>query len=192
MKSGFSASQLSPAAESAVVALAVAGNPQAFGEIVKRFQNRVRNFMRRLCNQSDLADDLAQQAFLNAWKSIRKLRSPNAFYGWLKKIMVSVWLEEARRNKLEFVEGNASDLQGAYNHTPGERIDLDGALAQLPPAMRLCVVLAYNDGLSHQEIADVTGTPLGTVKSNISRGAARLRILLSDYGKANRGFSNAG
>jgi RNA polymerase sigma-70 factor (ECF subfamily) len=49
--------------------------------------------------------------------------------------------------------------------------------------MRLCVVLAYNDGLSHQEISDTTNIPLGTVKANISRGAAKLRELLSDYWK---------
>ena len=66
----------------------------------------------------------------------------------------------------------------------GERIDLDKALAQLPLPMRLCIVLAYNDGLSHQEIADVTGIPLGTVKSNISRGAEKMRALLSDYRKS--------
>ena len=50
--------------------------------------------MRRLCHHPDLADDLAQQVFLKAWKSIRQLRSPAAFYAWLKKIMISVWLQE--------------------------------------------------------------------------------------------------
>jgi RNA polymerase sigma-70 factor (ECF subfamily) len=185
LKNDFSASQLNQAAESAVVTLAISGNTQAFAEIVKRYQNRVRNFMRRLCNRSELADDLAQQAFLKTWKSIHQLKSPGAFYGWLKKIMISVWIEDVRRNKLEFVERDASDLPGAYRDTSGERLDLDAALARLSPAMRLCVVLAYNDGLSHKEIADITNTPIGTVKSNISRGAAQLRILLSDYHEGN-------
>lgn len=191
MKNDIPASQLSQASESAVVTLAISGDPKAFTEMVGRCQNRVRNFLRRLCNQSDLADDLAQQTFLKAWKSIHQLRSPGAFYSWLKKIMISTWLEDIRRNKLELVERNASDLPGIYGDTSGERIDLDTALARLPTAMRLCVVLAYNDGLSHQEIAEMTGTPLGTVKSNISRGSARLRTLLADYGEANRGLSNA-
>jgi len=58
--------------------------------------------------------------------------------------------------------------------------------------MRLCVVLAYNDGLSHQQIADATGMPLGTIKSNISRGSAKLRELLSDYRKSDQGYCDAG
>jgi len=174
---------LSQAAETVLIALACDGDTPAFGEIVKRYQNRVRNFMRRLCNNPDLADDLAQQAFLKAWKSIRQLRSPAAFYGWLKKIMVSVWLEDIRRKKLDYADGDESDQLEAYNSHAGTKIDLDAALVQLSPPMRICVVLAYNEGLSHQEISEVTGVPLGTVKSNILRGAAKLRILLSDYGK---------
>ena len=70
---------------------------------------------------------------------------------------------------------------GSYRDTTAERLDLDGALAQLPPEARLCVVLAYNDGLSHSEIAALTGLPLGTVKSHIARGAARLRQSLAAY-----------
>ena len=59
-----------------------------------------------------------------------------------------------------------------------ERLDLDAALAMLPPDARLCVVLAYSEGMSHTEISDSTGMPLGTVKSHVARGAARLRELL--------------
>jgi len=139
--------------------------------------------MLRLCNHPDLADDLAQQVFLKAWKSIHQLRSPGAFYGWLKTIMISVWLDDVRRNKLDFSNQDESERSETYNATPGERIDLDAALAQLPPPMRLCVVLAYNDGLSHSEISAVTKIPVGTVKSNIFRGTAKLRTLLFDYRK---------
>jgi RNA polymerase sigma-70 factor, ECF subfamily len=60
-------------------------------------------------------------------------------------------------------------------------VDLDAALALLPADVRLCVVLAYNEGLSHPEIATMTGVPLGTVKSHISRGAARLRESLAAH-----------
>jgi RNA polymerase sigma factor (sigma-70 family) len=179
----LSAFQLSQADDSMVIALACTKDSQAFAEIVRRHQNRVRNFMHRLCNRADLADDLAQQVFLKIWKSIHQLKAPCAFYGWLHKIMISIWLEDLRRNKLEFVEWDESLPLEAHNESPGARIDLDGALSRLPAPMRLCVVLAYSDGLSHQEISDTTNIPLGTVKANISRGAAKLRELLSDYKK---------
>jgi RNA polymerase sigma factor (sigma-70 family) len=184
VKEHLSAVQLSQTDESAVIALACSGDSQAFAEIVRRCQNWVRSFMGRLCNRPDLAEDLAQQVFLKVWKSIHQLRTPGAFYGWLRKIMVSIWLEEVRRNQLDAAEWNESISLKAQKEAPGERIDLDAALAQLSPPMRLCVVLAYNDGLSHQEISDVTSIPLGTVKANISRGAAKMRILLSDYRKS--------
>ena len=137
--------------------------------------------MHRLSHNPDLAEDLAQQVFLKVWKSIHQLKAPGAFYGWLNKIAVSIWLEDARRKKLDIVELDESMELAAHREAPGKRIDLDAALAQLPATMRLCVVLAYNDGLSHQEISDATSIPLGTVKANIFRGAAKLRALLSDY-----------
>jgi RNA polymerase sigma-70 factor, ECF subfamily len=181
----LSATQLSQTDEFVVIALACTKDPDAFAEIVRRCQNRVRNFLRRLCKNSDQADDLAQSVFLKAWKSIHQLRVPSAFYGWLNKIMVSAWLEDIRSNRLDMTELDESMLVHAHNAASGERVDIDDALAQLPPPMRLCVVLAYNEGWSHQEIADTTNIPLGTVKSNIARGAAKLRILLSEYRKTN-------
>jgi RNA polymerase sigma factor (sigma-70 family) len=148
VKEPLSAYQLSQADETVVIALACAGDDQAFAELVRRCQNRVRGFMHRLCNHPDHAEDLAQQVFLKAWKSMRQLRAPGAFHGWLNKIMVSIWLEEVRRRKLETSELDETLELEAPRSSPGERIDLDAALAQLSPSMRLCVVLAYNDGLS--------------------------------------------
>jgi RNA polymerase sigma-70 factor, ECF subfamily len=177
----LSATQLSQADEFVVIALACTKDPDAFAEIVRRCQNRVRNFLRRLCKNSDQADDLAQSVFLKAWKSIHQLRIPGAFYGWLNKIMISTWLEDIRRNKLDMTEFDESIILNAQREATGERMDLDAALAQLPPPVRLCLVLAYNDGLSHQEISDATDMPLGTVKSNITRGTAKLKVLLSEY-----------
>ena len=134
-----------------------------------------------------LADDLAQQAFLLAWKSIRTLKSPAAFGAWLRKLAVNCWLQQARARKPEVALDEASlaegqRVEGQWVSTVAERLDLDGALARLPPDARLCVVLAYSEGMSHAEISETTAMPLGTVKSHIARGAARLRELLQAYG----------
>ena len=172
--------------ESAVAALASAGDDEAFGELVRRHHGRVRNFMRRLCNQSDLADDLAQQVFFKAWKSIRRLRSPDAFSGYLRKIMISVWMDELRRRKIVFeilYETDEAMNVSISGVSSGARLDLDAALGKLPPPMRLCLTLAYSDGLSHTEISEAAGIPLGTVKSYVLRGAAKMREILADYRK---------
>jgi RNA polymerase sigma-70 factor (ECF subfamily) len=181
MPSRLSAAELHAAADALVIALACAGDDAAFTEIVRRRHARVRGFMYRLCRLPALGDDLAQQVFLTAWRSLPQLRTAAAFDGWLKRIMITTWLEELRRRKLEFArEPDEADF-GSHRETTAERMDLDAALASLPRHARLCVVLAYDEGLSHPEIAALTGMPIGTVKSHISRGAARLRELLAEY-----------
>jgi RNA polymerase sigma-70 factor, ECF subfamily len=181
VESRLSAADLAAAADPLVIALACAGDARAFTEIVKRRHNRVRKFMYHLCRRPALGEDLAQQVFLTAWRSIGQLRSAAAFDGWLKRIMVTTWLEELRRQRIAYAAELEADVVGGYHETTAERLDLDAALAQLPPESRLCVVLAYNEGLSHPEIASLTGLPLGTVKTHISRGAARLRATLAAY-----------
>src|SRR5258707_12428757 len=79
----------------------------------------------------------------------------------------------------------SAPLENPAASTVEKRLDLDAALATLPPHARLCVVLAYSEGMSHAEISESTAIPLGTVKSHVARGAARLRELLHDYGGRN-------
>ena len=181
MESRLSAADLAQAADPLVIALACVGDARAFAEIVKRRHGRVRKFMYHLCRRPSLGDDLAQQVFLTAWRSLPQLRAASAFDGWLKRIMITTWLEEVRRQKILYAAEVDAEQAGSYRDTTAERLDLDAALALLPPEARLCVVLAYSEGLSHPEIATMTGLPLGTVKSHIARGAARLRDTLAAY-----------
>jgi RNA polymerase sigma-70 factor (ECF subfamily) len=177
-----SAKTLSSAAEPTVVALAQSGEADAFEEIVRRKHNRVRRFMRYLSGHVHDGDDLAQQVFLKAWRSISQLKSAVKFDAWLKTIMVTTWLEQARRREIAIAtEIDPADLAMQRDAT-NEFMDLEAALAQLPSAMRLCVVLAYHEGMTHGEIAKLTDIPLGSVKSNIARGSMQLRETLRAYG----------
>lgn len=182
MDSRLAAADLQKAADTLVIALACAGDDGAFAEVMRRRQARVRKFMYRLCRDMALGDDLAQQVFLKAWRSMSKLRSAVAFDGWLKRIMVNVWLEEVRRGRVATVSDVELAELASRSDSTAVRMDLDAAMATLPPDMRVCVLLAYGEGQSHPEIVTLTGLPLGTVKSHISRGAARLRDILSGYG----------
>ena len=186
--------KLGEAAEAAVVALAMNGDDAAYGELVRRRQAAIRQLFRRLTRDPALADDLAQQTFVHAWNSIRSLRSPAAFGAWLRKLAVNCWLQQARIKQHEVLLGDEALADGLRASTAGAaqaapvegpvtaRMDLDAALAALPPDARLCVVLAYSEGMSHAEISESTAMALGTVKSHIARGAARLRELLQGYG----------
>jgi RNA polymerase sigma-70 factor (ECF subfamily) len=142
VESRLAVADLQQAADTLVIALACAGDDSAFAEVLRRRQARVRRFMYHLCRQTALADDLAQQVFFTAWRSLGQLRSAVAFDGWLKRIMLNVWLQEVRRGKPDTVdEVDATDLAATSDST-ALRSDLNDALATLPPDMRLCVVLA--------------------------------------------------
>jgi RNA polymerase sigma-70 factor (ECF subfamily) len=171
------------ASEISMVLLAMNGDDAAYGELVRRRQNAVRNLLRRLTRDAALADDLAQQTFVQGWKSIRGLKSPGAFGGWLRKLAVNFWLQHARSSPRELPLEEDLRVEHA---TPAisRQLDLDAALAELSRDMRLCIVLAYSEGMSHGEISRLTSMPLGTVKSHITRSSARLRELLHEYGDA--------
>ncbi|HWD26491.1 MAG TPA: sigma-70 family RNA polymerase sigma factor [Rhizomicrobium sp.] len=166
---------LGDAAEALVVMLAQTGDDRAFAELVRRRQGSLRGLLRRLCRDPSLADDLAQESFVQAWRTLSQLRSTGAFGGWLKQVAVRTWLQHARRAKLDLDTLDAAEAEPLATSDADARVDLDRALEKLNPAQRLCVVMSYGEGLSHGEIADATGWPLGTVKSHVARGGARLR-----------------
>lgn len=174
--------RLAGAEEAAVAVLAKAGDDGAYEELVRRFHPPIRNLMRRLCRNHALADDLSQQTFLRAWQRLAGLRDPAAFGGWLRRIAVSEWLQYNRRKHVAFDPVDENTVRVEDEHTAVDcNIDLDLALTHLSPGERLCIVLAYNEGMSHGEIAEATSWPLGTVKSHIARGSVHLRKLLAGY-----------
>jgi RNA polymerase sigma-70 factor (ECF subfamily) len=166
-------------AEAGLIALARRGDDSAFDELVRRRQTWIRGLLRRWSGDAQLADDLAQEAFVRAWKNLRRLESPAAFGGWLRQIALNVWLDFARRRNVPMAaleDGDAADE--AVPTDAGTAIDLERALAALRPPERVCIVLALAEGMSHAEVALAAGIPLGTVKSHIARGTAKLRRLL--------------
>lgn len=172
---------LGNAAEGAVLALAMRGDSAAFGELVRRRQSWLRNLLRRLCRDPSLADDLAQQTLLQAWRTLQGLKAASAFNTWLRRLAINTWLQHLRRAPGQTENQAAAPDTPAPPSAVGLQLDLDRALASLRPDVRLCVVLAYHEQLSHTEICAHTGFPLGTVKSHIKRGAAELRSLLDCY-----------
>ncbi|WP_136659238.1 sigma-70 family RNA polymerase sigma factor [Nitratireductor sp. XY-223] len=168
-------------AEALLAGLAGAGDRDAFEELVRRRQSWLRNLLRRLCGDPVLADDLAQQAFLQAWRNIGTLRKPGSFGAWLKRLAVTAWLQHLRAKDALSEAGEIGQDDAVHEGTTGLATDLDRALSQLPGPARLCVVLSYHEGMTHGEISELTGLPAGTVKSHIRRGAERLKTILSAY-----------
>ncbi len=170
------------ASDAILVLLARDKDQKAFAALVERHQQWLRNLLRRLSHDRELADDLAQQVLFQAWDALPELQSGVALPAWLKTIAVRTWLKHLRRNDPLFkLDRDAPMPQKAVENTSAMALDLNRALAQLSEAVRLCVVLCYHEGMSHGAIAGMTGLPLGTVKSHINRGSANLRAQLSAY-----------
>ena len=169
--------------EAAVVLAAQAGDRVAFTELVRRSEGWLRALLRRFCDDSGEADDLAQETLFRAWRQLHKLREPQAFNGWLRKLAVNRFVDQRRLKQL-VVDGSAraDDLSGndAPHHSVIAQVDVERLLKLLSESERMCIVLNLGEGLSHADIVALSGIPLGTVKSHIARGLAKLRRHLGE------------
>ena len=157
----------------------------AFGELVRRNQSSVRGLLRQLTRADlALADDLAQETFVRAYKNIRGFRGEARFSTWLYRIAYNCFREDARRRK-ELVGIDEERWQAESDPQtvdPGLRHDLMYALSALPLHERSAVLLCCQNGLSHDEAARVLDIPLGTVKTNVLRGRQKLKKILAAWG----------
>lgn len=167
--------------EAVLVGLSRSGNREAFAELVLRRQTWIRNLMRRCSGSAALADDLSQQVFMQAWRTIRQLQDADRFGPWLKRMAINIWLQHQRKNDPLRGADEHQDTNSAREDTAGIAMDLDRALATLQPDVRLCIVLSYHERMTHAEIAASTSLPPGTVKSHIRRGTKRLQDELAAY-----------
>lgn len=164
-----------------LVAKAVsAQDTTAFGELIRRHQSHVRNFLRKLSGDYALADDLAQDCFMRAWDKLSSFSGRGSFIGWMLKIAYTTFLQSKRKSKryAEILESAGQvTVQESGNHTAPvhELNDLDRLLAVLDEEERAIIVMSYACGLSHREIGDATNMPVGTVKSIIFRGKEKIR-----------------
>jgi RNA polymerase sigma factor (sigma-70 family) len=152
----------------------------AFGELVRRHQSHVRNFLRKLAGDYTLADDLAQECFLHAWDKLHTYSGKGTFIGWLLKVAYTTFLQSKRKSKryAEILEkvGHVSVVEERTSTPPSEDIsDLDRFLAILNEEERAIMVMSYALGMSHREISESMGMPAGTVKSVIFRAKERIR-----------------
>ncbi len=148
----------------------------AFAQIVRRHQSPVRSLLRRLsCGDTALADDLAQETFLRAYRGLAGFRGDARLGTWLHRIAYRTFLDEAVRRRDELGRELADDEAPDAREGADLRMDLEQAMRFLSPAERTAIALAFGRDLSHEEVATVLDCPVGTVKTHIARGKDRLR-----------------
>lgn len=152
----------------------------AFGLLMREHQSALRGFLRRLTRgDRALADDLAQETFLEAYRKLAQFRG-DSFAGWLYAIAWSRFLMEMRRRKPQTLEDDIT-LPGRPEQASIVKLDLEKAFALLPSGERAALTLCFAFGMTNEEAANVLNMPLGTVKSHIARGREKLKTLLREH-----------
>jgi len=163
----------------------ILGEP-SFETILRTHQGAVRAFLRRVCSDAALADDLAQDAFIKAYHALDQLSDPTKIRSWLFGIAYREFLDHARKKKRRRRLSLGAVAPEPAAVPSGQALDIERAMDSLPPDCRAVVILCLLHGLTQAEAATTTGLPLGTVKSHVTRGKAKLQAVLAAYAPARK------
>ncbi len=164
----------------------IGGGPATdFTVLVEQNQRAVRGFLRRLSGSHADADDLAQETFVTAWSRLSSFRSSQSVRAWLCGIAYRKWLTHRRsRHRRSVREAQAArEGEQTTGSSSDARLDAAAALGALPSEQRAAVALCLAADFSHAEAAEALGLPLGTLKSHVTRGRAKLLDVLGGSGE---------
>jgi RNA polymerase sigma-70 factor, ECF subfamily len=163
------------------VLLAMRGDHDAFAALVSGASDRLYALACLILRDSDRAEDATQEAFVRAWREIPKLRDPDRFDAWLRRLVVNACYDEGRRiRRRAEVSLVVLDQRSVHDSSSvmAETDRVDRAFRRLPLDQRVVLALQHYGDLSHTEIAETLGIPLGTVKSRVRYGVAAMRAAL--------------
>lgn len=165
------------------------GQPDAFGVLVRRYQDRLYHSLFRILGSAEDAQDIAQEAFVQAFQKLDTFRGDAKFYSWLFRIAYNAAISMKRKSRLKTVsvegvrENSGREPQDQHPETaPSHALELteqqtlvQRALAELPDEYRVPLILKEIDEQSYEEIAELLEIPIGTVRSRLHRARSELR-----------------
>jgi RNA polymerase sigma-70 factor (ECF subfamily) len=175
---------------------AVAGSEAAYRELVTRYATPAVNFVHRFVRDRGLAEDLAQEGFLRVYQRLHTYDPDRKFSSWFFQVLRNITIDYLRVNRVPTAsldelqeEGNRGasvDRESVSPEQAAEQgelaIAMAAALSRIRPEYRECVVLRYQEGLTHPEIAEILGLPAGTVKTQLHRARKELADILAESG----------
>ncbi len=196
---GLNLSQFNTPEENMLVDLAKNGDREAFGKLLCMYEKFVYNTARLKLGNADDAFDVSQEIFIKVWKNINKYRGDCKFATWIYKISTNACLDFLRHAKATATEQFPTHIDGEGDEIEVEFADetvlaspermlekretvnaVREAISRLSPEAREVVELRDIDGFSYEEIAEMTGLEIGTVKSRLNRARAQLRAMLAE------------
>ena len=196
MKAAISLINPNTLADGELVLTAVSGRETAFEELVRRYQRPIASYVYRMVGDYDSALDLTQEVFIKVYNSLSRYRSEFKFSTWIYKIAHNTAIDHLRRHTVRDQvmtasgDGPRSEIAiESRRLTPEQesereerRSEIESVVQSLPAAYRELIVLRHSHDLSYDEIAEVTGLPLGTVKNRLFRAREAMRDLLVPRG----------
>ena len=188
--------QIATLADGELVKTAIAGREASFEELVRRYQRPIAAYVYRMVGDYDSALDLTQEVFIKVYNSLARYRSEFKFSTWIYKIAHNAAIDHLRRYAVR-EQAVTSGFDTDHRDTPVEsrrltpeqeserkerRSEVEMVVEMLPRAYRELIVLRHSHDLSYDEIAEVTGLPLGTVKNRLFRAREAMRDLLIKRG----------
>ena len=173
-----------------IIARARRGDADAFERLVVAYRDQVFRLALRMCGSEADADEVAQEAFLSAWKGLPNFRGDSQFSTWLYQLTSHAAIDLMRREKRQIAAEDITEVS-APDPAPGpqqqaerseQRQAVRDAILQLTPEYRQIVVLRFLEELSYEEIGAMLALPSGTVKSRLNRARAQLKEILSRSG----------
>lgn len=169
-----------PSSTEALVRQAQQGDAEAFEALYRRLVGRIYALCLRMSRDPQRAEELTQDVFVRAWERMGSFRGDSQFTTWLHRLAVNVVLQagraRGRREDREHLMANPEDyLARVKREMPGTRVDLERAIASLPEGARTVLVLRDIQGYKYDEIAEMQGVALGTVKAQIHRARKMMR-----------------
>jgi len=181
-------------ADDQLIAECLDGNPAAFGLLVRRYQDRLYNTVYRMVENADDAQDVVQEAFLNAYQSLESFHGDSAFFTWLYRIAMNTAISMRRKKRVMVRIDGGRDGEAAIDPLdpseltrPGHALEqaeqekrVQQALARLSPEHRTVLVMKDMEGQKYEFMAEVLQVPIGTIRSRLHRARLELRELLEE------------
>jgi RNA polymerase sigma-70 factor (ECF subfamily) len=179
-----------------LIIIAVDGRVDGFEELVRRYQRPITGYIFRMLGDYDSSMDVTQEVFIKVYNSLTKYSPEFKFSTWLYRIAHNAAIDHMRRNSVTVQSLETENSDGSYqiqiessrpspeqDHERTEwRAEIDAVVKCLPPAYRDLILLRHSRDLSYDEIAQVTGLPLGTVKNRLFRAREMMRDMFIERG----------
>jgi RNA polymerase sigma-70 factor (ECF subfamily) len=196
MSTTLSLTSLNALGDGELVCSAIAGREAGFEELVRRYQRPIAAYVYRMVGDYDAALDLTQEVFIKVYNSLTRYRSEFKFSTWIYKIAHNAAIDHLRRHTVReqaltgSIEGDRREISiESRRLTPEQeserrerRSEIESVVQSLPATYRELIALRHSHDLSYDEIAEVTGLPLGTVKNRLFRAREAMRDQLMQRG----------